>query len=323
METDEFVLVRDLFRAFAARHRAGSADIDATARAAAQQALDDLGLDELRRTTPPAATAQQCALIAEEHGRQPLTTSLLGTALLAPELLRLADAAPAPGTKPTVAFAGDLRFPALGEHTFLAWDCAGADSALCVSADGTVTAAALGSEAPGTDLLRTVRTVPADSASTAIGRLDTAGTQRWQAFALVVVTAELVGAAASFVTQAVDYARDRHQYGRPIGSFQAIQHLLSDATVLVEACTSATRYAAWCLDHETPEAALTAARVAKAEANSSALEAVYAGMQAFGGIAQTWEHTAHLYLRKVLAGAAALATSADLLTCLAAPEAAR
>lgn len=323
MDTEEFVLVRDMFRTFAARHRVASADVDAAARAAAQRALDDLGLDELRRTTPPAATAQQCALIAEEHGRQPLTTSLLGTALLAPELLRLLGGAPAPDTKPTVAFADDLRFPAPDAPPALAWDCAGADSALCLTADGTVTAAALGPEAPGADLLRTVRTVATDRAAAPLGRLDSAGAERWQAFALVIVTAELVGAAASFVTQAVDYVRDRHQYGRPVGSFQAVQHLLADATVLVEACASATRYAAWCLDHETPETALTAARVAKAEANSSAVEAVYAGMQAFGGIAQTWEHTAHLYLRKVLAGAAALANTSDLLTCLAAPEAAR
>ncbi|NUP34917.1 MAG: acyl-CoA dehydrogenase [Streptomycetaceae bacterium] len=323
MDTEEFLLVRDMFRTFAARHRTGTADVDAAARAVAQQALDDLGLDELRRATPPAATAQECALIAEEHGRQPLTTALLGTGLLAPELLRLLGGVSTPGAKPTVAFAGDLRFPASDTPALLAWDCTGADSALFLAADGTVTAFALGPEAPGADLLRTVRTVSTDDAPTVLGRLGTADAQRWQAFALVVVTAELVGAAASFVSQAVDYARDRHQYGRPIGSFQAVQHLLADATVLVEACTSATRYAAWCLDHETPEAALTAARVAKAEANASAAEAVYGGMQAFGGIAQTWEHTAHLYLRRVLAGAAVLATTADLLTCLAAPETAR
>ncbi|MER7180537.1 acyl-CoA dehydrogenase, partial [Streptomyces hyaluromycini] len=69
--------------------------------------------------------------------------------------------------------------------------------------------------------------------------------------------------------------------------------------------------------------ALAAARAAKAEVNASAVEAVYAGMQVFGGIAQTWEHPAHLYLRRVLVGATVLATTADLLPALAAPEATR
>ncbi|MFD8377080.1 acyl-CoA dehydrogenase family protein [Streptomyces sp. NPDC059679] len=179
----------------------------------------------------------------------------------------------------------------------------------------------VGPPAPTADLLRGVRT--ASGGGEVVGRLTPEARQHWQAYALVVVTAELVGTAASFVELSVGYARDRHQYGRPIGSFQAVRHLLADATVQVESCTSAARYAGWCLDHEPPDRALAAARVAKAEVNTSAVEAVYAGMQVFGGIAQTWEHIAHLYLRKVLVGARLLATTADLLPALATSEAAR
>lgn len=186
--------------------------------------------------------------------------------------------------------------------------------------DGTVTAVGTGPAAPSVDLLRAIRT--AGPARRVVGRLDPDGHRHWQAYALVVVASELVGAARSFVAQSVEYARERSQYGRPIGSFQAVQHLLADATVLVDACASAARYAAWCLDHEPPQRALATARVAKAEVNRSAVEAVYAGMQVFGGIAQTWEHIAHLYLRKVRVGATLLATTADLLTVLAEPEAA-
>jgi hypothetical protein len=325
VEAEEFLLVRDMFRSFATRFRASSADVKPARRAAAQEALGELGLGELRRTSPPAATVQECALLAEEHGKQPLTTSLIGTTLLAPELLRLLgdDVPPVHGTTPTIALARDLRFPGFpGPHPgeLVAWDCEGADGALCVTSDGTVTAVGLGSPAPSADLLRGIRSVPPGSPSKTLGRLDPALTRHWQAYALVIVSSELVGAAGSFVRQSVEYARERRQYGREIGSFQAVQHLLADATVLVEACTSATRYAAWCLDNEPPETALTAARVAKAEVNDSALEAVRTGMQVFGGIAQTWEHDAHLYLRKVLTGATTLATTADLLTTLAEPE---
>ncbi|MFJ2158654.1 acyl-CoA dehydrogenase family protein [Streptomyces sp. NPDC087856] len=323
MDREEFVLVRDMVRSLATRFGVTSADeVKPSTRATAQQALEEMGLTDLRRTSPPAATAQECALLAEEHGRHPLTTSLLGTVLLAPELLRLLGT-DAPGTTPTIALTRELRFPGRTSTDLVAWDCDGADSALCVTAEGTVTRVELGPPAPNTDLVRSVRAVPPDGPTEVVGHLPAPDQLRWQAYALVAVTAELVGAASSLVEQSVKYARVRHQYGRPIGSFQAVQHLLADATVLVEACTSVTRYAAWCLDNESPERALTAARVAKAEVNSSALEAVYAAMQVFGGIAQTWEHVAHLYLRKVRLGSTLLATTAELLPALAVPEATR
>lgn len=321
MEAEEFRLVREALGAFAADHRCASAKAAPAQRAAAQKALDGLGLAELRRTVEPLASAQECALLAEEYGRHPLATSFLGTVLLAPEVLRLLEAGgqnlPYEGTL-TIALGRDLRF-ATGDGERVAWDAEGADGALCVEGDGSVRVLALGDAAPTTDLLRTVRVARTHDAR-AIGRLDRQGQRAWQAWALVMVSSELVGAAGSFVEQATAYAGDRVQYGRPIGSFQAVQHLLADATVAVEACASATRYAAWCLDHADPDAALTAARVAKAEVDVSALEAVYAGMQVFGGIAQTWEHIAHLYLRRVRVGATLLTGTAQLLTALALPD---
>ncbi|MFF7468624.1 acyl-CoA dehydrogenase family protein [Streptomyces sp. NPDC008092] len=321
MRPEEFTLVRDLLRTFASRHAVGSADeVTARSRAAAQKALDGLGLAELRGTALPAATVQECALLAEEHGRLPLTTSLLGTVLLAPELLRLLRADER-GTRFTVALASDLRLHGPAPRSLRAWDCDGADAALYADTGGHVTRAELGSPAPTADLLRSVR--KAAAVGEPLGRLAPEDRLRWQAYALVIVASELVGAAGSFVGRSVEYARERRQYGRRIGSFQAVRHLLADATVLVEGATSATRYAAWCLDHEPPDRALAAARAAKAEVNTSAVEAVYAGMQVFGGIAQTWEHVAHLYLRRVLVGATVLATTADLLPALAVPEATR
>jgi len=136
-----------------------------------------------------------------------------------------------------------------------------------------------------------------------------------------MVSSELLGAARSLLERSVEYARDRRQYGRAIGSFQAVQHILADATVLVEACTSATRHAAWSLDGQQPAQALKAGRVAKAETNTSLPEVIRAAMQVFGGIAQTWEFPAHLYLRRILVGSLTLATTPDLLTLLAGADA--
>lgn len=324
MEAEEFRLVREALRAFAADHRCDAAEVGQAERTTAQKALDGLGLGELRRSTPPLASAQECALLAEEYGRQPLATSFLGTVLLAPEVLRLLAAAGrhAPyESRPTVALTRDLRFTGRdSDADHVAWDAEGAESALWIGDDGTVRALDLGGPAPTTDLLRVVREAHPGTPDSVLGRLDPEQLHAWRAWALVMVSSELVGAAASFVEQSTAYARDRSQYGRPIGSFQAVQHLLADATVAVEACASATRYAAWCLDHADPDTALAAARVAKAEVDVSAVEAVYAGMQVFGGIAQTWEHVAHLYLRRVRVGATVLTGTADLLTALALPE---
>ncbi|MET8976608.1 acyl-CoA dehydrogenase family protein [Streptomyces sp. NPDC004539] len=325
MQPEEFTLVRDLIRSFAARHTVASADeITPKSRETAQDSLDSLGLEGLHE----AATVQERALLAEEHARTPLTTSFLGTTLLAPELLRLTGTE-LPG-RPTLAVTDTL-----------AWDCDGADSALHVDPRGTVILRTLGPPARTADLLRTTRTLtartlttptptprsltapPLTTAPEPLARLTPDARHHWHAYTLVIVSSELTATARALVGHATAHARDRHQYGRPIASFQAVQHLLADATVLVEACTSATRYAAWCLDHEPPAHALRAARVAKAEANSSAVEAVYAAMQVFGGIAQTWEHLAHLHLRRVLVDAALFAGTPDLLSALAAPEATR
>jgi Acyl-CoA dehydrogenase, C-terminal domain len=329
VNVEEFQAVRDLLRSFVTRFHAGPGAPEPETQAAARQTLDDLGLAELRGSTPPPATAQECALLAEEYGRQPMTTSFVGTALLAPELLRLLGdigIAQPDCAAPTIALAEDLRFPGHDPSAgpgpgLVAWDCDGADAALCVAADGTVTVLELGPAAPTADLARAVRRIPKDSPAQNLGRLDAAQYAQWQAFALVMVSSELLGAARSLLEQAVEYARERHQYGRAIGSFQAVQHLLADATVLVEGCTSATRYAAWCLDDQQPAQALKAARVAKAEANTSLPEVIRAAMQVFGGIAQTWEFPAHLYLRRILVGNLTLATTPDLLTLLADPEA--
>lgn len=159
MQAEEFRLVREALGAFVADHRCTSAEPTAAQRSAAQKALDALGLVELRRGAWPLATAQECALLAEDFGRQPMAASFLGTVLLAPEVLRLVEAGGGDvsyeGT-PTIALGRDLRFGG-GAGDCRAWDAEGADSALYVADDGTVRSLALGDMAPTTDPLRAVR----------------------------------------------------------------------------------------------------------------------------------------------------------------------
>jgi len=106
--------------------------------------------------------------------------------------------------------------------------------------------------------------------------------------------------------KAVEYAKEREQYGVKIGTFQAIQHLCADALVHIEAASSTTRFAAWALDAADPADALLAARVAKAYASSVAAEVTETVMQVFGGIGQTWEHIAHVHTRRALTDRAVL-----------------
>ena len=122
----------------------------------------------------------------------------------------------------------------------------------------------------------------------------------WLALALVAASADAIGVMSSALQRAVDYAKERVQYGVRIGSFQAIQHLCADALVQIEGSASVNRYAAWAIDALPGDEALLAARVAKAYTSSVAREVTETVMQVFGGIGQTWEHVAHIHTRRAL-----------------------
>src|SRR5207253_10739972 len=115
--------------------------------------------------------------------------------------------------------------------------------------------------------------------------------------AWIAVAAEQVGGAERCLEMAVDYAKTRHQFGRPIGSFQAIQHLCADMLVRVESARSACWWAAWCAAAGDGEL-LVAASTAKAWCSDAFFENAAANLQIHGGIGFTWEHDAHRYLRR-------------------------
>ena len=94
--------------------------------------------------------------------------------------------------------------------------------------------------------------------------LDTDDLVRWSALGLAVTSADLVGVMRGVLDVTVDYAAERRQYGVPVGSFQAVQHLLAEAHTLMEGSLSVALHAAWAVDDLEPAAALGAGRVAKA-----------------------------------------------------------
>ncbi|MFB6435744.1 acyl-CoA dehydrogenase family protein [Streptomyces sp. NPDC056411] len=127
------------------------------------------------------------------------------------------------------------------------------------------------------------------------------------AVAAAALAAEAVGAADAALTRTVSYVRERHQFGRPIGSFQAVQHRLADLYVVLQAARSAAYYAAWSAGREPaggPGAAgaVTVEPGVGALALAQALEALRAvaaeAVQLHGGLGFTWEHPAHLYFKR-------------------------
>ncbi|HVA68447.1 MAG TPA: acyl-CoA dehydrogenase family protein [Candidatus Binataceae bacterium] len=121
--------------------------------------------------------------------------------------------------------------------------------------------------------------------------------------ATAALAAEMVGTAQKALDIAVDYAKTRVQFGKPIGSFQAVKHKCVDMMVSVENARSLTYYACWTVDEKLAEAA-TAVPMAKAYASDMAKNVTSEAIQVHGGIGFTWEHDMHLYHRRALAGEA-------------------
>jgi alkylation response protein AidB-like acyl-CoA dehydrogenase len=115
--------------------------------------------------------------------------------------------------------------------------------------------------------------------------------------AAAAAAAELVGIAEAMLTMSVEYAKVREQFGRKIGSFQAIQHKLAECLLLVESARSAVYYAAYALAKDLPDASIHVS-VAKAYASDAERRMNYEALQIHGGIGFTWEHDLHLWLKR-------------------------
>jgi alkylation response protein AidB-like acyl-CoA dehydrogenase len=111
------------------------------------------------------------------------------------------------------------------------------------------------------------------------------------------LAAEQAGGAAQVLEMAVEYAKTSYQFGRPIGSFQAIKHKCADMLVAVEAARSAAYYGLWTADGADDEFPV-AASLAKAYCSDAYLHCAAENIQLHGGIGFTWEHPAHLYFRR-------------------------
>ena len=260
----------------------------------------------------PLASAVEAALVAEELARGLADAPFLGPTLAA-DLRRRAGAAPAAAPE-TILFRPDLSAPATVE--------AGAATPSAVAIDARHASFGLGVEpgrdgallvtlpieavSPGVDLTRPsgvpVAGVP-PARVTGTRPLTEADLDSWTALGLALTCADLVGTMRGAVQLGCGYATVRRQYGSLIGSFQAVQHLLADAHVAAEGSRSVALHAAWAVDALPPREALAAGAVAKAYCSRAARTVCEAVIQVHGGMGNTWDCLAHLFLRRALLSA--------------------
>ncbi|WP_309227811.1 MULTISPECIES: acyl-CoA dehydrogenase family protein [unclassified Mycolicibacterium] len=126
--------------------------------------------------------------------------------------------------------------------------------------------------------------------------------------ASALLAAEQVGAAQHLLDLSVEYAKSRLQFGRLIGSFQAVKHRLADCLVDLEHARSAAYHAVWALTDGTDDPAL-AASIAQATASAAFAKVAADTIQVHGGIGFTWEHQAHLYFKRAVTDAALLGSA--------------
>lgn len=189
----------------------------------------------------------------------------------------------------------------------LAWDSAGADAALVLDGNGSGRLVTVRLEPPthGLDLTRQIRRCALDDRTPVEGMqgqlrsLTSAELIRWHAMALVMISADIAGVMEGALNLAIEHVRTRHQFGVPIGSFQAIQHLLAEQHVSSEGARSTVLFAAWTLDKRTQEE-MSAAHTAKAYCSEHGKRLCEAVLQVHGGMGVTWECLAHVFLKRLL-----------------------
>ncbi len=351
--TGEQIALRDTVRRFLAErasvagHVRPMLDDDTGTTDAVWRGLADLGATGL--LVPPeydgaGMTMVEAGVVAEELGAglhpgpwlsdavaatRALTRFEVAGGLAGPLLAGIADGStiatvgPLDGPRPTVVEGGDGV--ALRGDIGSVWDVAGADVLLVVADDRDGTGLfAIQTSAPGLASMlepgidQTRKRFRVDLDDVPAQRLGAAGPEVVEALiddVTIAWAADALGAARAILTLVVEYAKMRRQFGQPIGAFQAVQHLCVDMYETVELARSGVIHALWAAD--AGDRAERHAAALRTKAFAGRLAAVGdTAVQVFGGIGYTWEHDAHLYLKRLLSWSAFLGGSDPYLVQL-------
>lgn len=260
-----------------------------------------VGLEVPEQFGGAGVTFAEVAVICEEMGRAASANSYLGSAVLAIGALKaLQPSDTRDGLLADVA-SGTVRVAAALEPLEFVPDAEGADRILVIADDGVTEPAVTITPQPVLDETRRLATVTADGGGVSeVFRFEgdpEAAVRRLLDRAAVAVACDSLGLSEAMLAATVSYAKVRSQFGRPIGSFQAVKHACADMQVAIAVCRQLVSAAVEAVATDGPDAGVAAA-MAKSYACSTAVDIAGRAMQLHGGIGYTWESGIHVYLKR-------------------------
>ncbi|MDT5007575.1 MAG: hypothetical protein QOJ24_4751 [Mycobacterium sp.] len=291
------------FEEFHAELRSVAGGLLGKDRAVEWQALVDtgwVGLEVPDEFGGSGATFAEVAVICEEMGRAASMNSYLGSAVLAVSTLNaLAPCATRDRLLTDVA-SGAIRLAVVLDSPEFVLDAEGADRVLQITDEGVVCSAMTATPRPVLDETRRLATMSATGDAGDIMRFDgnpTDARARLLARAAVAIACDSLGLCEAMLSATVAYAKVRYQFGRPIGSFQAVKHACADMAVTTAVARQLVGAAVDAVAEGRPDADVAAA-MAKSYACGAAVDIVGKAMQLHGGIGYTWESGIHVYLKR-------------------------
>jgi alkylation response protein AidB-like acyl-CoA dehydrogenase len=295
--------------------RSVAGDLLAKDRAVDWSALVDagwVGLEVPEQFGGAGATFAEVAVICEEMGRAASANSYLGSAVLAVGTLKALQPSETRDRLLADAASGAVRIAVALGSEFVP-DAEGADRILVIADGSVVEPAVTVTPQPVLDETRRLATVTADVDTTDVLRFDgnpDAAVRRLLDRAAVAIACDSLGLCEAMLSATVGYAKVRQQFGRPIGSFQAVKHGCADMLVSVAVSRQLVEAAVQAVAEDRPDAGV-AASMAKSYVCSAAVDVAGKAMQLHGGIGYTWESGIHVYLKRAALNRSLFGSPAD------------
>jgi alkylation response protein AidB-like acyl-CoA dehydrogenase len=292
------------FEEFHAELRSVAGDLLAKDRSIEWSTLVDagwVGLEAPEQFGGAGATFAEVAVVCEEMGRAASASSYLGSAVLSVGALNALQPSDSRDRLLTEVTSGALRMAVVLDSSQFVPDAEGADAILMITDGGVELTKPTVTPQPVLDETRRLATVSVDGADVTKvlgfeGDPD-AAIRLLRDRAAVAVACDSVGLSEAMLSATVAYAKVRQQFGRPIGSFQAVKHACADMLTTISVSRRLVAAAVDAVAEKRPDAGVAVA-MAKSHACGTAVEIVGKAMQLHGGIGYTWESGIHVYLKR-------------------------
>jgi alkylation response protein AidB-like acyl-CoA dehydrogenase len=259
-----------------------------------------VGLEVPERFGGADVTFAEVAVICEEMGRAASSNSYLGSAVLAVGALKALQPSDTRNQLLADVASGSVRVAVAFEPFEFVPDAGGADRILVVADGGVAEPAVTVTPQPVLDETRQLATVTMEHQPSAVFQFEgdhEAAVRRLHERAAVAIACDSLGISEAMLAATVAYAKVRSQFGRPIGSFQAVKHACADMQVAIAVSRQLVSAAVEAVAQDRADAGVAVA-MAKSHACSAAVDIAGKAMQLHGGIGYTWESGIHVYLKR-------------------------